>query len=86
MLKLEKLGDILREIEKDSDNNVENLKLVISALKISDDKIDFVCLYPSTTCNMIYNEIVNLSTYKAYDEEISEWKEHLINDFQVIKL
>ena len=80
------LEDILREIEKDSDNNTENLKLVISAIKISNNKIDFVCLYPSSTCNMIYHELISFSTYKLYDEQILEWKEHLVNDFQIINL
>ena len=80
------LGDILREIEKDSDNNTENLKLIISAVKISNNKIDFACLYPSSTCNMIYNEIISFSTYKVFDEQILEWKDHLVNDFQIINL
>lgn len=85
MNKIDILGDILRQLEKDSDNNIENLKLVISAVNVN-DKIDFCCLYRGTTSNLIFQQIITNATHQIYCREISGWQAHLFNNFEVIKL
>lgn len=85
MNKVNILGDILRQIEIDFDNNIENLKLVVSAVNIN-DKIDFCCLYPSSTCNVIFQQLITNATYQIYCDEILNWQSHLDHNFKVIKL
>ncbi len=86
MLKAEYVTEILRQIEKDSDNNIQNLKLVVSKVKTLDNKVDYACLYCNGANNMIYHKIVDDSLANINNSDILEAKSNPLNDFEIINL
>lgn len=78
-IKAEYLSDILREVEKDYDNEIESLKIAYSSIPQTKE---FVCLYKSSDKIMLYS-----STNSEIDvKELQEWNKHLNTSIQIVEI
>ena len=80
IIKAEYLSDILREVEKDNDNEAKSLKIAYST---SLNSKYFACMYKS-----LNDEIMIFTSQDIYSnvEELKLWNDHLNNSITLIEV